>query len=70
MSLLQKCSTRVYIFYYKLYYMVVYYNYLRRVLANSILYEYSREVFDTSLPYESSIRGINTLGEHNGQILI
>ena len=50
--------------------MVVDYNYLRRVLANSILYEYSREVFDTSLPYESSIQGINTLGEHNGQILI
>ena len=50
--------------------MVVDYNYLRRVLANSILYEYSKEVFATSLPYESSIRGINTFGEHNGQILI
>ena len=50
--------------------MVVDYNYLRRVLPKSILYEYSKEVFATSLPYESSIRGINTFGEHNGQILI
>ena len=44
--------------------MVVDYNYLRRVLANSILYGYSKEVFATSRPYEASIHLVNTTGKY------